>query len=62
MFHTVARMREIAKVQNTVSRISDTALLARFKPGHEIRKPPAPKKRAQKPLDETEVVPMYNDM
>ena len=55
-------MREIAKVQNTVSRISDTALLARFKPGHEIRKPPAPKKRAQKPLDETEVVPMYNDM
>ena len=36
---TVARMRKIAKVENAVVRVSDTALLARFKPGHELVKP-----------------------
>ena len=51
----VSRMRQIAKVQNAVTRISDTVMLARFKPGAELQKPvmSEKKKMAQ---DEEEVI------
>lgn len=52
----VGKMRQIAKVKNAVTRVSDTALLARFKPGHELKKPQPTKSPAALQAEEVSCI------